>query len=161
MNLPEKGTNLNLLALFNQSTTGPFAQCGVRSCIDAGRVCVLNRTSGTTVAANVSVANTPRNRRRGLLGRPPLSPDQGMWIVPCESVHTVGMRYPIDIVYLDRKRKVVKIVEALAPYRVSVCLRARSVIELASGTVRLSRTQVGHQLQFAAASGEPMSEPSN
>lgn len=141
----------------DKSETSPVTHSGLRSWIEAGRVCLLNQTRGITIAASISVADTPRKRRRGLLGRPPLSPDQGMWIVPCESVHTVGMRYSIDVVYIDRKRRVVKTVEAMAPNRVSFCLRARSVIELASGTVRRSGTQVGHQLLFAAATVDPMS----
>lgn len=131
-----------------------------RCSVEAQLFCLFNQTRGTTIAASISMADTPSKRRHGLLGRPSLLPSQGMWIVPCESVHTVAMRFPIDVVYLDKKRRVVKIVEAMAPYRVSLCLRARSVIELAAGTARRSGTQVGHQL-LLAAHAQPMSAVSD
>jgi uncharacterized membrane protein (UPF0127 family) len=126
------------------------AYSGKPSVSRIGLVRALNKTHGSTVATSVSVADTPGNRRRGLLDRPELEEHEGLWIVPCESVHTVGMRYPIDLVYLDRKRRVVKIVESLAPYRMSLCLRAHSVIELAAGAARRSGTKIGHQLALAA-----------
>jgi uncharacterized membrane protein (UPF0127 family) len=138
-----------LFGLF-QSPPDPDANRSGPSPDKAKLVYVSNRSCGTVVATVVTVAETPAKRRRGLLGHPALGPQEGIWIVPCESVHTVGMRYHIDLVYLDRRSRVVKIVEALAPNRISLCLRARSVIELAPGTVHRSGTQVGHQLSLRA-----------
>ncbi len=137
--------------MHNSAHPAPNApsHCGEWFVARAGLVCVLNQTQCSTVATNVSVADTPGRRRRGLLGRPELEEHEGLWIIPCESVHTVGMRYPIDLVYLDRKRRVIKIIESLAPYRMSLCLRAHSVIELAPGAARRSGTTVGHQLALA------------
>ena len=122
----------------------------------AHNVCVLNQTRCSTVASSVSVADTPATRRRGLLGRPVLEQHEGLWIVPCESVHTFGMSYPIDLAYLDRARRVVKIVESLQPCRLSMCLRAHSVMELAAGAVRLSGTRIGHQLGISPLLQEPI-----
>lgn len=151
MKLPAKN-NADLFGILKQSAIDHVTLSGRHSRGQAGHVSVLNQTRGITIAGNVFVADTPRKRRRGLLGLPPLSPDQGVWIAPCESVHTVGMRYSIDLVYIDRKYRVVKTVEDIPPNRASFCLRARSVIEFASGTIRRSGTQVGHQLLFAASS---------
>jgi uncharacterized membrane protein (UPF0127 family) len=120
----------------------------------AGYVCIHNLTSCSTVAASVLVADTPWSRRRGLLGRPKLEAHEGLWIVPCESVHTVGMNYSIDLLYLNRRRQAIKIVESLAPRRVSLCLRAHSVIELAAGTLKLSGTMIGHQLMVSPLPGD-------
>ncbi len=110
---------------------------------------VLNQTRGSTLSARVVVADSPAKRRRGLLGRPPLALDEALWIVPCEAVHTVGMRYPLDLVYLNKRHRVVKTVEALPPWRISLCLRGRSVLECSAGAIRASGTRVGDQLAIA------------
>jgi uncharacterized membrane protein (UPF0127 family) len=135
---------------FAHLTPAAPVQGGMPSVVRADHVRVLNQSHRTTLATHVHVADTPRSRRQGLLGRPELRQHEGLWIVPCESVHTVGMRYPIDLVYLDRERRVVRIVESLAPYRMSLCLRAYSVIELAAGAARRSGTKSGHQLTLTA-----------
>lgn len=75
-----------------------------------------------------------------------LEPGEGLWIVPCESVHTFFMRFPIDLVYLDRKRKVRKVRRAVPAWRVSVCVTAHSVLELPAGIVERSGTAVGDEL---------------
>src|SRR5580692_2257016 len=108
------------------------------------RICVLNQAHCSAVATSASVADTPGSRRLGLLGRPKLEELEGLWIVPCESVHTVDMRYSIGPVYLDRERRVARIVVSLAPRRMSLCLRARP-----ADAVRLSGTRIGHQLAIA------------
>jgi uncharacterized protein len=91
------------------------------------------------------VANDSRSRRKGLLGRNGLAPGEGLWIVPCESVHTWGMRFPIDVVYLDRKNRVRKLRRDMAPWRISMCLLARSVLEFPAGTIARTLTQPGDQ----------------
>jgi uncharacterized membrane protein (UPF0127 family) len=70
---------------------------------------------------------------RGLLGRPPLHPGEGLLIKPCNSVHTLFMRYPVDVVYLDRDYSVIKVVSALFPYRMSIAFGAAAVLELKAG----------------------------
>ena len=69
-----------------------------------------------------------------------------MWIVPCESVHTFFMKFPIDLVYIDRKNKVRKVRHAVGPWKLSACLTAHSIIELPAGTARSTETQVGDVL---------------
>ena len=112
---------------------------------------VLNITRETVLARFVKVADTAARRRKGLLGRQQLSPGEGLWILPCESVHTICMRFPIDIVYLDRNHRVKKIRSDLFPWRLSACFSACSVIELASGTIRETQTQCGDLLEFSPA----------
>jgi len=88
----------------------------------------------------------------GLLGRRGLAKDEGLLLTPCTSVHTFFMRFPIDILYLDRERVVVKAVRALRPFRVSACLRgSHSILELAAGALEASGTQVGDRLAVAPA----------
>lgn len=84
----------------------------------------------------VFVAETHRERARGLLGRPPLKPGEGMYLSPCRAVHTFGMRYPIDLVYLDRSGRVCKLVEALKPWRFSGSLKASGTLEMRAGEIR-------------------------
>lgn len=95
-------------------------------------------SQGKTQASlqRVFVAETARERARGLLGRAPLKPGEGMYLSPCRAVHTFGMRYPIDLVYLDRSGRVCKLVEALKPWRFSGSLKARGTLELSAGEIR-------------------------
>jgi hypothetical protein len=79
-------------------------------------------------------ASSMTSRMFGLLGRRPLAPDEALWLTPCNSVHTLGMAYPIDVVYLDGERRVVATRSALAPLRLSAARRARSVLELPART---------------------------
>jgi uncharacterized protein len=105
-----------------------------------------NVTRGVALAMQVSVAATSATRRRGLLDADNLEPGAGLWIVPCEAIHTFGMKVRLDIVFLDKNLKVRKISRDVGPRRISVCLRAHSVLELPAGTVARSGTQPGDQL---------------
>lgn len=112
---------------------------------------ISNRTRGTILAEKVETADRGATRRKGLLGRDRLPPGEGLWIVPCESVHTLFMRFPIDLVYLDRNKRVRKVRSGVRPWRLSACLSAHSIIELASGAVHASKTQSGDTLEFSPA----------
>jgi uncharacterized membrane protein (UPF0127 family) len=115
------------------------------------RLKVLNLTRQTVLADCVEVADHGAARRRGLLRRSELPAGEGLWIVPCESVHTFGMKFPIDLVYLDRKKKVKKVRSDVPAWRLSACLSAHSVLELASGTIHLTQTRPGDTLEFSPA----------
>lgn len=80
-------------------------------------------------------AVSPWDRTRGLLGRPQLQADEGMLIDACRLVHTVGMGYRLDLVFLDKSGQIRKLVKALAPVRIAGSLAARATLELAPGTV--------------------------
>ncbi len=95
------------------------------------------------------VADTHWQRMRGLLGYAPLKVDQGLLIKPCNMIHTVGMRYPIDVVYVDARGRVLKIAKDVAPLRMSACLRAHAVLELAAGQAQAFGLRVGQTLPAA------------
>ena len=76
------------------------------------------------------------DRLRGLLGSPPPAPGHALLITPCASVHSAFMRYPIDVVFVDRHGCILKVVEALPPWRAAACWRARHTLELAAGEAR-------------------------
>jgi uncharacterized membrane protein (UPF0127 family) len=113
---------------------------------------VVNLTRDTTVVTTVEVADTPSRRAKGLLGREQLDEGAGMWIIPCEAVHTFGMQFPIDLVYLDRSQKVVKLCGAVGRNRIAICISAHSVLELSSGTILKSAIQIGDSLRFGCCS---------
>ncbi|QSX40158.1 DUF192 domain-containing protein [Shewanella cyperi] len=108
------------------------------------KIKMLNSRNGKEL--QVSLADTPWLRLRGLLGRAPLQSDQGMLISPCNAVHTMWMGYPLDLVYLDRRHKVVRIVTGLKPWRSSHCRQASSVLELAAGSVAQLQITQGDEL---------------
>ena len=110
----------------------------------------VNRTRQTELGDRIETADRGPKRRKGLLGRDGLAAGEGLWIVPCEAVHTFAMRFPIDLVYLDRALRVVKVRHNVVPGRISVCLRAHSVIELPTGAVRHAQVQPGDMLDFEA-----------
>lgn len=112
---------------------------------------IFNITRREILADRVEVADRGARRSKGLLGRDGLGPGEGMWIVPCEAVHTFFMRFPIDLVYLGRDKRVRKVRNAVPPWRLSACLSAHSVIELASGAVAATQTTPGDALEFSAA----------
>jgi uncharacterized membrane protein (UPF0127 family) len=74
--------------------------------------------------------------------------DFGLWIAPCEAVHTFWMQFPIDIIFLNRKKEVVKLSRHVRPWRIAGSLRAYSLLELKAGTIDRSRTQVFDSLRF-------------
>jgi uncharacterized membrane protein (UPF0127 family) len=109
---------------------------------------VRNETRNTVLADAAEIADTSAKRRTGLLGRDRLDPGQGLWIVPCESVHSFFMKFVIDLVYLDRNHRVRKVRPGMVPWRVSACLSAHSILELPAGVVEGTGTQRGDQLQI-------------
>ena len=78
-------------------------------------------------------ARTFTTRRDGLAELPELPPDWGLLIAPCRSIHTIGMRFALDLLWLDRDDAVLEVVRDVAPRRQRTALRARSVIEVAAG----------------------------
>lgn len=111
----------------------------------------FNRTRQAFLATSLSVADTHWTRLRGLLGR--ASDDfrngAGLWIVPCHGVHTLGMGFPIDVVYLDRNRNVVHVESDLRPWRFApVRMQASSVLELPCHTVAKTETNIGDKIEI-------------
>ena len=121
---------------------------------DETRMCVLNKTRERFVATNVAVADSYFSRLIGLLGKTKrwARAGRGLWIIPSHGVHTMGMLFPIDLVFLDREKNVVHVEEHVKPFRISrVSIRTYSVLELPAHTVFRTGTCVGDQLEFLAA----------
>jgi len=112
------------------------------------RLRVQNRSRGTMLADRAEIADTSKTRKTGLLKHDRLERGEGLWITPCEGVHTAGMKFPIDVLFLNKKRKVVKIRAAMPRWRLALCVRAHSVLELPSGTAAATETARGDQLEF-------------
>ena len=97
-----------------------------------------NVTRGTVIARYPEVARGFWARGRGLLGRSALGPDEALVISPCGSIHTLGMRFGIDAVFLDRRRRCLAVARDLRPGRIGPLVRgAHSVVELPAGGARL------------------------
>jgi uncharacterized membrane protein (UPF0127 family) len=101
---------------------------------DGARARAVNTSRPAVLAERIEIAATPWQRMRGLLGRPPLGPGQGLLIVPCQGVHTLGMAYPIDVVHLDRQGIVRHVSRGLKPWRIGPMVwRAYQALELPAG----------------------------
>lgn len=116
---------------------------------------LVNLDSGLEVAARVRIAGDSAARRQGLRGVRSLERDAGLWIMPCEAIHTFGLRIPIDVLFLDRDFTVRKLHSGMPPWRISVCLRASSVVEMRAGVLADSNTKVGDRLAVARAGRTP------
>jgi uncharacterized membrane protein (UPF0127 family) len=111
----------------------------------------FNRTRSQYLATRLSVADTHWSRLRGLVGKTAsdFQQERGLWIVPCRGVHTLGMRFPIDVIYLTRDQVVIHLEPRLGPWRFApVRLKAASVLELPEDTIRSTGTTIGDQLEI-------------
>jgi uncharacterized membrane protein (UPF0127 family) len=109
---------------------------------------IHNQSRDTLVADRADIADTSAKRRTGLLKHTGLEPGEGLWISPCEAVHTIGMKFPIDVLFLDKKKKVLKVRPAMGRWRMAMSLFAHSVLELPSGRAAETQTAAGDQLEF-------------
>ena len=109
---------------------------------------VQNLTRAVSLADRADIANTSATRRTGLPKHSQLAAGEGLWIVPCEAVHTFRMKFPIDVLFLDKKRKILKMRPAMKRSKMAFCLRAHSVLELPSGTCESTGTVRGDQLEL-------------
>ncbi len=112
------------------------------------KLLIKNTNRNSVVADNADIADTSQKRRTGLLKHSNLAAGEGLWIVPCEAVHTFGMNFPIDVVYLNKQKKVLKIRDNMKKSRMSLCLRAHSVLELPAGRAAETGIAVGDVLEF-------------
>ena len=113
---------------------------------------VYNKTRETFVATEALLADSYLRRLVGLLGKTRrwAQLGRGLWIVPSRGVHTIGMLFPIDLIFLGKDKEVVYIEEYVRPFRISkVSLKATSVLELPPHTIYRSGTKIGDQLEIA------------
>ena len=106
----------------------------------------LAAADGAVVCPRCAIADTIWTRNRGLLGRARLEPGEGLLIRPANSIHTAFMRFPIDVVFLDRDLAVLKVVPELRPWRAAAARRARSVLELPAGGAGRAGLEPGRRL---------------
>lgn len=111
----------------------------------------LSPDGSQPLVRTVWCADRPLERMRGLLGRPALKRDEGLLIEPCSSIHTVGMRYVLDIVFLDAAHRVVRLCRHVVPLRMAFGWGARSTLEMADGEIDRLGLNVGDQLQWRPA----------
>jgi uncharacterized protein len=109
----------------------------------------VNITRNQVLASHLDIADTFLSSLIGLLGRSQLESGEGLWIRPCQSVHTIWMRFPIDVIFLDAEQAVIHTVERMKPFRVSKHVsRAKSVLELPAATIEHTGTLLGDHLKF-------------
>jgi len=116
----------------------------------AGRELILRRADGTVVCARCKLADHSLARLRGLLGREGLDPGEGLLLRPASSIHTFFMRFPIDVVFLDRELVVLGIHDTIDPWRTASERGAKVVLELPAGESSRRGLTVGDQLTLAA-----------
>src|SRR5580698_4539852 len=110
-------------------------------------LCVYNRNREAFLGLRVAPADTLTTRLKGLLGRVRLKPDDGIWLSPSRGIHTIGMLFAIDVIYLDAANRVIHLVEHMGPFRISpIRIKCASILELKSRAIYSSNTQVGDEL---------------
>ena len=112
---------------------------------------IQNITQNIIIAHKAQVANTFFSRLKGLLGTKNLEAGRGLVIRSCSSIHTIGMQYALDVLFLDEKNKVLKIVLNLPPGRLSLCSHSSYVVELPAGVIEATGTAVGDRLAIIEA----------
>jgi uncharacterized membrane protein (UPF0127 family) len=110
-------------------------------------VSILNKTKNCVLGDAIGRADTSQTRRTGLLKKTGLLDGEGLWILPCEGIHTFFMKFAIDVLFLDKKRSVVKLVHSMGPWRMAISFRAHSVLELPAGTIVKTGTMRGDLLE--------------
>jgi uncharacterized membrane protein (UPF0127 family) len=109
-----------------------------------------NVRNGKEISNNVAVACSLFKRMRGLLGKSELPVGEALWIKPCMSIHTFMMKFPIDVIFLDRRNQVISVKKNMQPNRITrFYQRALSVLELPAGTIEATGTEVGDEIEIA------------
>lgn len=112
---------------------------------------LVNATTGNILATRIDKLSTFFQRAIGLLARSTLRPDEGVIITPCRAIHTIGMRMPIDVIFVDRNSRVVRAYADVHPNRwLLSCPEAQSVFELGNGALRESEIAPGDYLELIA-----------
>jgi uncharacterized membrane protein (UPF0127 family) len=116
------------------------------------KYCVYNQTRESFLSLGVAAADTMLTRLKGLIGKLALGLDEGLWMVPSRGIHTVGVLFPLDLVYLDDANRVIHVIESFPTFRISpIITQAASVLELPTHTIYSSQTQPGDQLVICVA----------
>jgi len=107
----------------------------------------FNKTRESFLGLNIACPTTLFGRLRGLLGRLRIGLGEGLWLIPSRGIHTIGMLFPIDVIYLDADCSVIYLVEHLRPFRISpIRLRSSSLLQLPAHTIYASHTKLGDRM---------------
>lgn len=110
---------------------------------------VQNADRDTVLGAAIEVAETSAKRAKGLLGRDALADGEGLLFKHCSSLHTLFMRFAIDIAFISKEGKVLKVAHSVPPFRICVApLRAHYALELPAGSLEASGTKQNDMLRF-------------
>jgi uncharacterized membrane protein (UPF0127 family) len=110
---------------------------------------ISNLTRHTTIASKVQIAQDPMTRMKGLLGRDNLSQGEALVITQCQSIHMFFMKFPIDVIFCNQNNKVVGCCENINPFCLSpIFFKASYAIELPSGSIAISKTEIGDQIDL-------------
>jgi uncharacterized membrane protein (UPF0127 family) len=120
--------------------------------MDRRTYCIYNQTRECFLSLGVSPADTTLARLKGLIGKLRLKLDEGLWVVPSQGVHTFGVLFPLDLIYLDENYRVIHVIEHFPRFRIApLRTQAASVLELPTHTIYSSQTQPGDQLIICTA----------
>jgi uncharacterized membrane protein (UPF0127 family) len=112
-----------------------------------GRYCVFNKTRESFLSLSVTAADTHLSRLKGLVGKIRLKSDEGIWVIPSQGVHTLGVLFSVDLIYLDAEYRVIHLAESFGSFRIGpIRPSCASVLELSTRTIYSSQTQIGDQL---------------
>ena len=121
------------------------------------RHCVFNKTRESFLSLSTSVADTHFTRLKGLIGTFRLKSNEGIWVVPSQGVHSIGVLFAIDLIYLDAGYRVIHLIESFGTFRIGpIRTDCSSVLQLPTRAIYSSQTQVGDQLLIC--SSEEMEE---
>jgi len=110
---------------------------------------IINKTKNTVLAKNAIVADTVFKRIKGLLGRKDFIEGEALIIKPCNSIHTFFMRFPIDVLFVDKHNQVIKLISSLIPARLTyIYFNSAFVIELPTGTAQSTFTSKGDTISI-------------
>jgi len=110
---------------------------------------VRNIKNSSELSNNVAIADNLFKRMKGLLGKSEMRDGESLWIKPCNSVHTFFMKFPIDVIFLNKQNYVVAAIENLKPNRLTrLYPKSVSVLELPAGTIEATATMVGDEITF-------------
>jgi len=125
----------------------PAATRGLKTGMKTSTLCVYNQTRECFLGLRVTAADTSFTRLKGLIGRLHLHSGEGIWVVPSNGVHTLGVLFRLDLIYLDEFQQVIDLIEYFPRFRIApLRIRAASVLELPQHTIYSSQTQKGDRL---------------
>lgn len=111
---------------------------------------LINKTKKIVIVEKLFIANSFWPRMKGLMGKKDLAEDEGLLLVPCNSVHSMFMRFPIDLLFLDRELKIIRIIERFKPWKATPIFRdCYQVVELRSGIVVKKGVSIKDELEIA------------